>query len=216
MTITSDRSGNDDKNTPITDLPKAANLLPEVFRTDTGAETLPVSLGNDGYVWFDVREIIPERERPLAEVREKATADWIADQQRTALAAKAEELKARLDQGETLATIAGELGLTVETKTGLHRQDSDAIFGPETVKVAFSGPEGVNVAALGADGESRLLMHVSSVAHTPAEGQDAGDQQIQQVAKAAGDDMLDQMVSQLQKSYGVSINQALADQAMAR
>jgi peptidyl-prolyl cis-trans isomerase D len=216
VTITSDRSGNDDKNTPIADLPKAANLLPEVFRTDTGAETLPVSLGNDGYVWFDVREIVPERERSLAEVREKATADWIEEQQRTALAAKAEELKARLDKGETLATIAGELGLTVETKTGLHRQDSDAIFGPETVKVAFSGPEGVNATALGADGESRLLMHVNSVAHTPVEGQDSGDQQIRQVAQAAGDDMLDQVVSQLQKSYGVSINQALADQAMAR
>jgi peptidyl-prolyl cis-trans isomerase D len=42
------------------------------------------------------------------------------------------------------------------------------------------------------------------------------DAQIAQVANAAGDDILDQMVGQLQSEYGVTINQALAQQAIVR
>ena len=42
------------------------------------------------------------------------------------------------------------------------------------------------------------------------------DEQIAQVANSAGDDILDQMVGQLQSEYGVTINQALAQQAIVR
>lgn len=214
--VTVDSSGNDADGKPIAHLPAGRNLLTEVFRTDVGAEALPVNIGNDGYVWFDVREVIPERDRALSEVREKAVADWTNEQQRTALAAKAAELKARLDKGETLAAIAGELGIAVETKTGLRRQGADAIFGAEAIKAAFSGPVGLNVAALGADGETQLLMRVTAINQQPADALSDGDAEVRQIARASGDDMLDQVVNQLQKNYGVSINQALAEQAMVR
>lgn len=41
----------------------------------------------------------------------------------------------------------------------------------------------------------------------------SGDQQLQQMANAAGDDMLDQMVNSLKDSYGVTVNQAVVNQA---
>ncbi|WP_137128797.1 peptidylprolyl isomerase [Rhizobium sp. FY34] len=217
-TITSDRSGQDDAGKPVAGLPASESLLTEVFRTDVGAESLPANLGNDGYVWFDVREVIPERDRTLSEVRDRALADWTNEQQRSALSAKAEELKLRLENGATLAAIGEDLGLAVETKTSLRRQaGDDAIFGAEAIKAAFAGPAGINTTASGADGDSRLLMHVDAVNDQPAAETAAGsDQQVQQIARAAGDDMLDQMVNQLQTAYGVSINHALADQAMVR
>jgi peptidyl-prolyl cis-trans isomerase D len=215
-TITADRSGQDASGAPVANMPASDTLLADVFRTDVGAEALPANLGNDGYVWFDVREVIPERDRTLSEVRDRALVDWTSEQQRSALSARAEQLKLRLDGGETLAAIAEELGLAVEIKTGLRRQGDDAIFGAEAIKAAFAGPAGINTAAIGADGESRLLMHVDAVNEQPADALGADDQQVQQIARAAGDDMLDQMVNQLQSAYGVSINQALADQAMVR
>ncbi|MFD1744340.1 SurA N-terminal domain-containing protein [Rhizobium helianthi] len=215
VTVTTDRTGLDAEGKSVA-LPAAETLVQDVFRTDVGAEALPGNLGNDGYVWFDVREIIPERERSLSEVREKAVADWTAEQQRQALAARSEDLKARLDKGETLETIAAELGLTVENKSGLRRQSTDAIFGPEAAKAAFSGPNGVNAVAQAADGESRILMHVKNVQQAPAAPLSSGDEQITQIARAAGDDLLDQMVVKLQSDYGVTINQTLADQAIAR
>jgi peptidyl-prolyl cis-trans isomerase D len=215
VTVTADRSGNDGNGAGVS-LPKSESLLTDVFRSDVGTETLPSNLGNDGYVWFDVREVIPERDRTLSEVHDKVVADWTTEQQRNALAARAEELRARLDEGDTLAAIAGELGIAVETKTGLHRQGNDPIFGGEAVKAAFSGPVNTNATGPAADGESRLLMHVTAVNQPPADALSGEEQQLQQIARAAGDDMLDQMVTELQTTYGVQINQAMADQAMVR
>jgi peptidyl-prolyl cis-trans isomerase D len=215
VTVTADRSGNDGNGVGVS-LPKSESLLTDVFRSDVGTETLPSNLGNDGYVWFDVREVIPERDRTLSEVHDKVVADWTTEQQRNALAARAEELRARLDEGDTLAAIAGELGIAVETKTGLHRQGNDPIFGGEAVKAAFSGPVNTNATGPAADGESRLLMHVTAVNQPPADALSGEEQQLQQIARAAGDDMLDQMVTELQTTYGVQINQAMADQAMVR
>ncbi|SIQ75916.1 peptidyl-prolyl cis-trans isomerase D [Rhizobium sp. RU35A] len=214
--VTVDRSGNDGSGKPVATLPKSEGLLTEVFRTDVGAEALPANLGRDGYVWFDVREVIAERDRSLSEVHDKAVADWTTEQQRAALKTRADELKARLDKGEDMAAIATELGLAVESKTNLKRQSTDPIFGGEAVQAAFSGPVGTNATAQAADGESRLLVHVTAVNHPPADALSGEEQQLQQIARAAGDDILDQMVNQLQTRYGVSINQALADQAMVR
>ncbi|MFK4766557.1 SurA N-terminal domain-containing protein [Rhizobium sp. ZW T2_16] len=212
VTVTADASGQDEKEQPIANLPAASNLIAEVFRTEPGQDTIPVSLGNVGYIWFEVRNVTPERERSLDEVREKVVVDWTAEQQREALTAKATELKARLDKGETLAAIAADLGIAVETKTGLRRNAEDAIFGAEAITTAFSGPVDTTGTALAADRESRMLMKVTAVEQAPSD-ELANDPQLQRLAESAGDDMLDQMVNSLKDRYGVSINQTVLDQS---
>jgi peptidyl-prolyl cis-trans isomerase D len=212
VTVTSDSSGQNEQGQKIADLPASNALLAEVFRIEPGADTLPVSVGNDGYVWFDLRNVTPERDRTLQEVHDKAVADWTAEQQRQALEARATELKARLDKGETLEAIAGELGLSVETKQGLRRNAEDPIFGAETTAAAFAGPSGIIGTALAADGESRLLFKVTAVDESAPDAL-SGDEQLQRMAQSAGDDMLDQMVNSLKNSYGVSINQSVVNQS---
>ncbi len=212
VTVTSDRSGNDEKGKKVENVPAANVLINQVFAADIGGNPLAVNVGNDGYAWYDVRNIIAERDRPLSEVHDKAVADWTADQQRQALNAKADELKAKVDKGTALADIATDLGLSVETKDGLRRAGDDAIFGNEAIGAAFSGPVGTTANALAADGESRILMKVTNVSQTAGDAL-SGDQQLQQMANAAGDDMLDQMVNSLKNTYGVSVNQAVVNQA---
>jgi peptidyl-prolyl cis-trans isomerase D len=209
-----DTTGLDDKGDAVKDLP-APSLVTEVFKTEPGAESLPINLGREGYVWFDVEQIIPQRDRTLAEVREDAQADWTAEQQKAALATKADELKARLEKGETLAAIADDLGIVVENKTGLKRNSEDAVLGAQAVTAAFSGPVGATASTPGADGESRILLQVTAVdADALPDALNNDDQQLTAMAQAAGDDILDQMVNRLQSDYGVTINQAAADQAM--
>ncbi|HEX5932558.1 MAG TPA: SurA N-terminal domain-containing protein [Pseudorhizobium sp.] len=210
-TVTSDASGNNQQGERIDGLPPAETLVSEIFRTEPGAQPLALPLADDGYVWFEVTEVAPERDRTLDEVREKVMADWTAEQQREALAARATELKDRVEKGETLAAIAAELGIAVETKQGLRRNGEDAIFGPEAVSALFAGPVGLTTTAVGADGESRLLIKVTDAQQVPADAL-AGNEPLQRLAEAAGDDMLDQMVNRLQNDYGVSINQAVAEQ----
>ncbi len=213
-TVTADSSGNDQQGNKIESLPPAETLLTDVFRTEPGAQPMPVSLANNGYVWFEVTEISPERDRTLEEVRERVVADWTAEQQREALGARATELKQRVESGETLAAIAEELGVAVETKQGLRRNGEDVTFGPEAISALFAGPVGMVASAVGADGESRLLINVIDSQQAPADAL-SGDEPLQRLAQSAGDDMLDQMVNRLQNDYGVSINQAVAEQVVS-
>ncbi len=212
-----DASGKDQNGDDVKDLPEPRALLQEVFKADVGTDTLAVNIGRDGSAWFDVEEIIPARDRTLDEVRDEVAADWTAEQQRAALAAKANELKERIEKGAKLADIASELGLVVETKTGLTRATNDATLSPAAVIAAFGGPNGHVANAPGIGGDGQVLMQVTAVEEkAPADALDNDSSQIEAIARASGDDILDQMVSTLQTAYGVSINQSLAETALAQ
>lgn len=217
VTVKADSAGKDEAGADVPNLPERAALLAEVFKTDVGVEALPVNIGNDGYIWLEVKDIVAERDRTLDEVREKATADWVAEQQKIALGAKAESLKDRVSKGETLEVIAGELGIAVETKAGIRRRSEDAVLGAAAINAAFTGPVGTVASAPGGDPQTQILLQVTDVKDQPSTDALANDDaQVTAMAKMAGDDILDQMVRRLQDDYGVTINQQLAEQAMVR
>lgn len=212
-----DTQGNDQKGDEIAGLPEESALLGEVFKTDVGMETQPINVGREGYAWFEVLDVIPERDRTLDEVRERVVADWTAEQQRQTLAKKAEELAERVRKGGDLAAIAAELGMVVENKVGLHRGAQDPVLSPAAVAAAFAGPLGQVAAAPGVDGEGQILLKITEVnADAATDALSNDEQQIVAVARTSGDDILDQMVSSLQSAYGVSINRTLAEQSIAR
>ncbi|MDO9415433.1 peptidylprolyl isomerase [Pararhizobium sp.] len=213
-----DATGKDPQGEAVDGIPESAALVAEAFKTDVGAETLPVNIGRDGYVWFDVLDITPARDRTLDEVREKAVADWTAEQQKIALAAKATELKDRVTKGELMTTIATELALAVESKSGVRRSSDDASLSPAAITAAFAGPLGLVTNSPGMDGEGQILIKVTEVNTEPTTSDvlDNEKQQIEAIAKASGDDILDQMVNQLQTTYGVSINKTLGEQSITQ
>ena len=91
------------------------------------------------------------------------------------------------------------------------------MLGPTAITAAFSGPQGTVASASGADPSTQILLTVTAVRDQPTGGVPLNeDEQIAQVANAAGDDILDQMVGQLQAEYGVTFNQTLAQQAIVR
>lgn len=212
-----DRNGKDENGNDVPDVPERQALLDEAFQTDVGVEALPVNIGNDGYVWLEVKDITAERDRTLDEVHDKAVADWTAEQQKIALGAKAESLKQRVAQGGTLEDVAVELGVAVESKLGVQRQTEDAVLGPAAILAAFSGPVGTVATASGGDPSTQILLKVNDERDQGSSNVLTNDDaQITEIARAAGDDILDQMVSRLQAQYGVTINQTLAEQAMVR
>ncbi|MBP2238143.1 peptidyl-prolyl cis-trans isomerase D [Sinorhizobium kostiense] len=212
-----DATGKDQNGDEVAGLPEQRTLLQEVFKAEVGLDTLAVNIGRDGYLWFDLEEVIPARDLTLDEVRDEVAADWTAEQQRVALAAKAAELKERIKKGETLAAVATELGIAVETKTGLSRSTQDAALSQAAIMAAFGGPKGHVANAAGMGGEGQILLQVTAVDEgAPANALDDDSRQIEAMARASGDDILDQMVFALQAAYGVSINQTLAEQALAQ
>ena len=207
-----DRDGNE-----VKDIPAKQQVLGAAFKTEAAADAPSLSIGTDGYLWFDVRDITPERDRPLSEVKDKAIADWTAEQQKLELAKKAEELKQQAQKGTSLADIAAPLGITVESKSGITRGTDDAVLGRAGVIAAFSGPIDTIASAVGGDPTTQILLKVTEVNTEPTgDVLNNQDQQITSTANAAGDDILDQMVNLLQTQYGASVNQPLAEQAAVR
>ena len=212
-----DATGAGKDGNEVKDIPVKQQLLGEAFKTEVGIDASPLPIGNDGYVWFNVREITPDRERPVAEVHEKAVEDWTAEQQRAELAKKAEALKAEAAKGTSLADIATPLGIAVESKSGVTRATDDPVLGRASVTAAFSGPVDTVASAAGADPSTQILLKVTEVNTEPTgDVLNNRDAQITAMANAAGDDILDQMVNVLQTQYGAQINQKLAEQATAR
>lgn len=210
--IDSTGKGKDDETIA---LPEESTLLADVFKADVGMENPPTNYGRDGYIWFEVLDSTPERDRTLDEVRERVVADWTAEQQRDALAKKAAEIAERVRKGEKLATIASDMGMAVETKAGLTRGVEDVVLSPAAVNAAFGGPLSHVANAPGIGGEGQIVLQVTEVNSDATIDALAGsDQQIEAMARASGDDILDQMVSSLQTAYGVSINRALAERSM--
>jgi peptidyl-prolyl cis-trans isomerase D len=212
-----DAQGEDKAGKAVDGIPEKGVLLKTVFETEVGADPLPLNLGRSGYLWFDVTKVDAPRDRTLDEVKAKAIADWTTEQQKQALGAKVEALKTKIENGEKLSDIASETGISVETKTGLRRQTDDPVLGPAAVQAAFRGPVGTVGSAVGADPLTQILLKVTDVETQPTgDVLDPQEKQITALANSAGDDILDQMVSELQTKYGVTINQALAQQAMVR
>ncbi|OEC99071.1 MULTISPECIES: peptidylprolyl isomerase [unclassified Rhizobium] len=214
---TIDQTGLDQNGNEIKDLPARQQLISEVFKADQGGNPAPLTVGNDGYIWYDVMNVTPDHDRPLSEVREKAVADWTAEQQKVGLAAKAAELKQEAQKGKSLADIAAPLGIAVESKTGITRSTDDPVLGRGGIAAAFSGPVDTAANAVGADDTTQILLKVTDVNDNPTtDALSNDDQQVAQIANAAGDDILDQIVGQLQSKYAVTVNQSLAEQAMSR
>lgn len=211
-----DRSGRTPDGTVVSDVPQSQDLLREAFDAEIGVETQPINLGSEGFLWFEVVDVIPARDRTLDEVRDQVKADWMAAQELEALSTKAAELQERVEKGADLSAIAQELALAVETKFALSRGDTDGVFGEAAVAAAFSGTEGLVTAANDASGENKILLKVTSVndasqttaGAVPAEQRDQVSQQI-------ADDILDQAVGRLQADYGVAVNRQLAERALA-
>ncbi len=210
-----DRSARTPSGEILRDLPESQSLLAEAFDTDINLEAAPINIGGDGFLWFEVLDIIPSRDQTLDEVKSRVSSDWKREQASTALGKKASELKERLEKGAELSTIAEEMGLVVDTKYDMKRRDQDAVLGSGAVNAAFAGPEGL-VALADDDGRTaKILMKIKSVS-TPSSASSSSEQTVgAAVSRRMGDDMLSQMITIMQSEFGVTYNPTVADLALS-
>lgn len=200
----------------ISTLPESRALLREAFQTEANVENLPLSISGGGYVWYNVDAITPSRERSLEEVREAVVADWRAETGAGLLSTKAEELRKRLNDGETMQAVANDLGLEVEVKHGLKRGADDVIFGVAGVDAVFGGPEGLVASTPAAAEKTQILFRVDTATQPLGVGAGSVPDQVRDAqTEALADDLLEQFVARLQETYPVSLNQAAQRHALS-
>ncbi|WP_068316413.1 peptidylprolyl isomerase [Polycladidibacter hongkongensis] len=188
-------------------VPAADALLPALFTAEMGTEHDPLELGSTGYLWYDVTDIVPSRERTLSEVREQVLANYTAQQRAKLLAdLAATELKA-LQDGTSLVDIAAKHGLTVASAQDLHREQATAQLPLSAISAAFSGPVGTTADVAGHSG-SRILLVVTKDDVPVLDMESLLAQRLQgELDNALEATLLNQFVSQLEKDLGVRTNQ---------
>jgi peptidyl-prolyl cis-trans isomerase D len=201
------RSGLDKAGQPVADLPEREAVLAAIFNSDVGVDNEALRTRDGGYVWFDVSGIEPARDKTLDEVREDVAAQWRADQIARRLAAKASEVVGRVEKGESLETVAGELGLQARTATELARSAPKDDLPADVVNRIFALPVG-KVGSAAPDDTSRVVFTPTAATMPPlvTSTQEAARVE-EQLRLFLSDDLLTQYIAHLQKEFGVTINE---------
>jgi peptidyl-prolyl cis-trans isomerase D len=202
-----DRTGRDKAGNPVGGLPERDALITAAFNSDIGADNEPLRTRSGGYVWYEVTGIEPARDRALEEVRDEVAAQWRAEQVSRLLGERARAIVERLDKGETLQAVAGELGLPAQTVTELARAAPKDDIPADVVNRIFATP--VGTAASAAAGEDRRIVFKVTSATVPpfVTSTSEAERVAEQLRIILSDDLLGQYIAQLQKDLGVSINQ---------
>jgi peptidyl-prolyl cis-trans isomerase D len=210
-----DTVGLDPQGNEVPGIPSTQEVLEQAFDAEPNTENAPIPLTN-GYLFFEVTDVTPARERTLDEVRETVLAVWRAQQTASNLASRAAEIAEQLKGGASMSEIASELGIEVQTRRGLRRGADDADLGRDGVAAAFSVPLN-GVETIGSnEGSRQIVLQVTEVfAPANASGDALPANVVQNQAAALGDDLLDQLVDRLQSQYQVRINQNAAQQALS-
>ena len=211
-----DREGRAPDGTVVKDLPESEQLLKDAFDSDKGIENDPIATKNEGFVYYEVQDIKPAHDRTLDEVHDKVLADWKAEEATSRLGAKATEMEKKAKAGTSLDEIATELKLEKETKRGVKRGSNDADLGQNGVAAVFGVGQGGIGLFSGPDDRSQVLFKVTEVFEPAGVGPDSVDEQARKsFASGMANDLLDQLVNKLQAEYGVTVDRAAIQRAMA-
>ncbi len=204
-----DRSGNDMDGRAVADLPAANDFLAGVFESDIAIENDAVRSAEGGYVWYEVTDITPDRDRALEEVRDAVVTAWKQARIAERLTAEGDDIRSKVEGGEGLDTIADEMGLTVKTALNFTRNaQAPADLTSAAVEAAFNGPEGHVAVTDGSEGVSKAVLIVTGV-FVPPFNADAPElaQARQQLSNQIANDYLQQFIVEKQDELGVTINQ---------
>ena len=211
-----DRSGRTPEGEPVADLPAGVDVINSAFNTEIGSENDPLQLPGGGFVWYDVANITPSRERKLDEVKDQVEGRFRQDEISKRIMTKNTEVLDKLKSGASLGEVAAADGLTVETKSGLKRQGTTQLPARvitevfRTAKDALGSAEGQNFA-------ERVIFRVTDIKVPTFDANSADVKKlIDQLKTAYNDELVNQYVTRLEKDIGYTINQAALAQAVGR
>jgi peptidyl-prolyl cis-trans isomerase D len=183
----------------------------------TGAETDLASIEMGGIVTLRVDAVLPPALIPLPEIRAQVAADWRADETASRLVALAERFATELREGVTLAEIAERIDRPVTGTGPIARGAALPDLPPGFVADLFEAAEGDTITL--PDGDGAILAQLVEILPFDAaspENAALSDAVQQQMRTQAADDALALYIQAQQQEAGVSINQPLFEQLLAR
>lgn len=209
-----DRQGRDGEGNPLS-IAGGRTTIEAIFASDIGLDNESLTLENGAHVWFEVNGVDPAREKTFEEVSAEVKQQYLADQRNKALSEFATGLVKRLDSGEALTVVAGELGVAVQTFAAIKRTSREVALGQSGIDRAFSGPIGKAVSAPAPDGASRWILVPRASSLLPFDAAaDLRSNQAGRLAEGLASDVIAHYTADLRKKLGASINEAVLAQTL--
>ena len=202
-----DRSGRLLDGQLANSIPRGLDVVSQAFNTNVGVDNDAIQF-NGGYVWYDVLDVIPSRERSVDEVKDQLESKWRDDQIMGRLRTKATEMVQKLEQGGKLADEAVAAGSKVETTTGLRRDASLPGLPASAITAAFRTPKDAVEQAAGAAGNEWIVFRVTDVSVPPIDlASDDLKKMKETLQRGLTDEQVAQYVTKIEKTIGTTINQ---------
>ncbi|HEX2135277.1 MAG TPA: peptidyl-prolyl cis-trans isomerase [Microvirga sp.] len=209
-----DQTGRDKGGQVVQDLPEARSLLQAAFASDVGVDNEPLRTQDGGYVWFDVTGIEPPRDKPLDEVRAEVERQWRENEISQRLAEKARQLVDRLDKGEPIEALAGEVGAEAKAAADLARRSPKDELTADVVARVFATPVGKAGSASSAN-DSRVVFKVTAATVPPLLTTTQQAQQAEeQFRDGFADTLVAEYIAQAQSQVQVTVNQQALQTAL--
>jgi len=203
-----DRSGRAPNGQPVSGLPQGFELVTAAFASNVNVENDPQQY-KGGYIWFDVLDVTPSRERSLEEVKDQVEARWKDDQISMRLRDKSKELLSKLEGGASFADTAASIAVKVETADGFKRGATLANAPQYLVAEAFRTPKDRFGTTPGATATEFLVFRVTDITVPPLDLNSADAKKLQDtLQRSLGEEQLSQFIAKLESDIGVSINEA--------
>jgi peptidyl-prolyl cis-trans isomerase D len=210
-----DRNGRRPDGQPVADLPQAADVLPAVFAADVHGEHEPLRVQGGGYVWYDVEDVKPSRDRPLDEIKDEVTARWRSDEMASRLKAKAAQLVDQFKGGKSLAEVAAADKLKAEWRPGIKRGNPPSGIPASAIDDIFNTAKDAVASVQGNSPTEWLVFRVTEVTVPTFDPQSAEAKRIEQALdRSTTEELIGQYVARLQTNAGVSINASALNQAV--
>jgi len=210
-----DRTGRGLDGKLLADLPKTPDVINAAFSTDIGVDTDALQIPGGGYLWLDVTGITPSRERPLDEVKDQVAARWHDDEVAKRLRMKADDLLAKLKAGRSMAQLATEAGIQVQTATDLQRRKSAGFIPAKAVEEVFKTAKGDAGSAEGETQVQRFVYRVTDVIDPKLDIASPEAKQLSTTLQSSyADDVIGEYIGRLENEYGVTLNEQALNQVI--
>ncbi len=210
-----DASGRGPDGKPVPGVPQTPNVLSAAFASDVGIDTDPLQLPKGGYLYFDVTDITPSRERPLDEVKDQVEARWRDTEIAKRLQAKADDILGKLKAGTPFAQVASEAGLKIETAADLQRGKQGGFVPPKVVELVFRTPKGAAASAEGNKDTERYVFRVTDVVDPQPDPAAPDSKAIAETLQNSfGEDLVSEYISRLENDFGVTVNPSALNQVI--
>ncbi len=206
-----DAQGRDENGNAITDIPVLQQLLRVAFETQPGDDTRELPVGDDGFLWYEVEEITPTRQKELSEVESDVRDAWVTQETKAKVLEIANGVAERIRKGDDMNVVLAETlpvdsidsAVKYETSIPLTRNAQEAKIGNAAISEGFDAKNG-DIKVAETTGGDVIVLRVAEV-QEPDDKTIPADA-IEQLNTAAADDVLNQVIQDMQSRLDVTIS----------